>query len=251
MDHINIWSSGEPLTDRQVRDICCVMPVSTLVNVRAFPPYHLQMESLLPERRPCSDHCWCFHCHLAHTLAHTFGALSHPRCSRPPPGRLPWLIDLSRLGPCYMLLQNLYTIVLACPPRLPPLKVESLISERLPCADHCWFVNPPQYQSVRTVRPCDVPVRLTFLSCAAVTGQQLGVPKERTATPHAVLGASTRHSTGTVRTVRRSPGGTKHPHCSQAAMLLRTLHKYVALCCCHARCRCGTATCSLWNGGTA
>lgn len=30
--------------------------------------------------------------------------------------------------------------------------VERLISERLPCDEYVWFVNPPQFQSVRTVR---------------------------------------------------------------------------------------------------
>ncbi|KAG2449595.1 hypothetical protein HYH02_005128 [Chlamydomonas schloesseri] len=42
---------------------------------------------------------------------------------------------------------------------LSPAVIEALISERLPCEAYLWFVNPPQYQSIKAIWHAHVMVK--------------------------------------------------------------------------------------------
>lgn len=53
----------------------------------------------------------------------------------------------------YFLDEGLEHINIWCSDRpLSAEVIEAIIRERLPCEDYLWFVNPPQYQSIKAVR---------------------------------------------------------------------------------------------------
>ncbi|KAG2495511.1 hypothetical protein HYH03_006454 [Edaphochlamys debaryana] len=53
--------------------------------------------------------------------------------------------------------------------------IEKMIAERLPAEEYVWFVNPPQFQSIRTIWHCHIMLR--NLDMGRVKLSDLGQPE--------------------------------------------------------------------------